>query len=107
VVARASTDFQSLIWVGVSPTGQINIWDELNGSWTETKVATTANANADSSAARTMTVTVSGTSVSVSINGVNTSATTSVTSGTYAGLYTDNSDSQSTRWPMFDSFQVS
>ena len=57
-------------------------------------------------APRTLTVTVSGSSVSATVNGVTLNATTSVTGGTFAGLYAQTNGAASD-WPRFDTFSVS
>src|SRR5207248_11160879 len=99
---------QSLIWVGVSPTGRVDVWDLVSGTWSETYGPTGIDSSADASATRTLTVSVTGTTtstVSISIGSVSISnLATSVTSGTTAGLYSSNTDSSSLNWPIFDSF---
>jgi hypothetical protein len=110
VAARISDDFQTFVWVGLSPAGQVNVWESsptLPGGWAE-RLAPTALANADASVARTLNVDVVGSTVTISVaGGGSTSVATTITGGTLAGIYSDNVDGSSTNWPRFDSFTVS
>ncbi|HEY3110904.1 MAG TPA: hypothetical protein VGL23_19260, partial [Chloroflexota bacterium] len=110
VAARISDSFQTMIWVGLSPAGQVNVWEaspSLPGGWAETLAPTTL-ANADATAARTLNVDVVGSTVTISVvGGGSTSVATTITGGTLAGIYSDNVDASSTNWPHFDSFTVS
>jgi hypothetical protein len=107
VFVRGSADLSSLVWVGVSPLGAIDVWDLANNAWTEAPgFPTASNATADASASRTLTVDVLNSTVSIAIGTYSGSATTSVGSGAYFGLYSQNTDASSLNWPTFDQFTV-
>jgi hypothetical protein len=109
VTARISADFSTFVWVGLSPTGEVNVWESaptLPDGWAEILPPTTL-ANANASVARTLNVDVVGSTVTVSVaGGGSTSVETAITGGTLAGIYSDNLDAVSANWPRFDSFAV-
>jgi hypothetical protein len=114
VVARVSASGQTFVWVGLSPAGEVWVYEASptftatpNPGWNET-LPPTMLANADASAPRTLNVDVVGTTVTISVvGGGSTSVETTITGGTLAGIYSDNVDGSSTNWPRFDSFSVS
>jgi thermitase len=111
VTARISDDFASMVWVGLSPSGEVSVWDvspTLPGYWQE-RLPPTGLANADASQARTLVVDVVGLSVTISVVGGGSTSTTTTVAGsgnTMAGLYSENTDASSNNWPRFDSFTL-
>ena len=114
VAARLSADFVSdMVWVGVGPSGQIDVWTLSGGTWSSAPVAS-ASTGLDASAQRRLVVTTVGTTLRVyfsdSAQGSDTLQITYALSssggGTTAGIYGDLSDPSAGNWPMFESFSV-
>ncbi len=107
IIARVTSDWATnMVYVDLSTDGTVDIWELVNGTWTQLGNQTSAyNSTVD----RTLQARLSGTSLEVYVDGNLVAGPITVTnppfSATYAGLYGQTTGS-SANWPQFDNFSV-
>ena len=109
IAARMSGFNSDMLWAGLDPSGQVDVWILASGAWrqaTGAPLSTGYRANV----ARKLEIGVSGTLMSVYVDDARVFGPYDVgpapAGATWAAMYAQASDGAAINWPLFDSFAV-
>jgi hypothetical protein len=108
VALGLTRDWQSMVYVGLSSTGVVEVWTLVSGSWSSGAIASAASGKPATST-RTLEARRSGTTLTVLVDGVSVLGPVTVPAppaeGTQAGMYAGTTGSADS-WPRIAQFVV-